>query len=662
MTGRLYRITLALCLTALMTVGPVAPAFAQQQAAQQTAPQGPPTGTTQSPSPVAGTRVVQVSDQNYGVPTKWFPNVRLPYQSAPVPDPVLTNSPTLDQLISGAKLSLSLQDAVDLALKNNLDITIQRYNPWIAEANILRAQGGGPPRGGTGVAAFGNLPTPGFDPSLTTTLSMDNRTTTANNPLTAGSGTGSGTTFGSVGTHTEIGNVGYSQAFHTGTSFTVSFNNTRQSTTVGTVFFNPSVTSNFIVTANQPLLNGFGLLPNERYIRIARINKNIVDLAFKQQIITSITAVANAYWELVFARGNVLVTQQSVALAQKLYDDNKKQVEIGTLAPLEIIRAEAQLASAQQGLIAAQTVRIQDQIVLLNLITKNPGAPELLNIEVIPTDTAAMPPPTVETIPLSDAIKEATGQRPDVLQSATTLKGDDINVRTTKNALLPSLNLSGLYAGQGLGGDRAATATVAAVSSGLGTSLGDELRGIFPEYNAQISLTIPIRNRQAQADNELAHLAIHQDQSRYAQVVSTAINDVHNAQVTLALDRVAVEAAVKTRVLQQETLDAEQKKFALGASTIFLIVTDQQSLAAAAAAEVRAQVNLMEAKVNFDRAMGRTLDVYSITIANAKSGGAPKDTLIPGTSSQGELVGRTASAPEAALTSPSRSTTSGNAQ
>jgi outer membrane protein len=651
MIGRLYRTCLALCLVALMTVGPVAPVYAQQQQGPPATPPAQP-APAQSQPPAPGTRVIKVSDQNYSVPTRWFPNVLLPYEAAHVPDPVLVNSPTIDQLISNGKLVLSLQDAVDLGLQNNLDITIQRYGPWIAEANILRTKGGGVPRATTGgVGAFGNLPTLSFDPTVTATASMDNKDLPANNPLTAGSGTASGSTFGVVNTHTDIGNVQYAQSFHTGTSFTASFNNTRQSTTTSTVFFDPAILTTFTVTANQPLLNGFGLLPNERYIRLARINKNISDLTFEQQVITSITAIANAYWELVFARGNVGVNQESVTLAQQLYDDNKKQVEIGTLAPLEIIRAEAQLASAQQGLIAAQTVQIQDQIVLLNLITKNPGAPELLNIEVVPTDSAATPPPTLETIPLTDAIKEATTNRPDVLQAGDTIQGDDINVRATKNALLPTLNLSGLYTGNGLAGNFAGkpanpsatppTPAIPPFDSGLGTAFSGELRAIYPEYNAALTLTIPIRNRQAQADSAMAQLTIHQDQARYTQVVASAINDVHNAQVTFALDRIAVDAAVKTRVLQQETLDAEQKKFALGASTIFLIVTDQQALAVAAAAEVRAQVNLAEAKVNFDRALARTLNAYNISIANAKSGAVPKDTLIPGTTTNGQLVGNT---------------------
>jgi len=162
--------------------------------------------------------------------------------------------------------------------------------------------------------------------------------------------------------------------------------------------------------------------------------------------------------------------------------------------------------------------------------------------------------------------------------------------------------------------------------------------GVYPEYNAQISLTIPIRNRQAQADNVTALLTSRQDETRYRQILNNVAIDVHNAQIVLEQARVTVAAAAKTRDLDQQTLNAEQKKLQLGASTLFNVVTIQNTLAAAASAEVRARVNLAEAKVNFDRAMGRTFEVNNITIADAKSGQVPKDTLIPGTSAVGQLV------------------------
>ena len=448
-------------------------------------------------------------------------------------------------------------------------------------------------------------------------------------------------------THTAIGDLTYSQGFHTGTSFTASFNNTRASTTSTTSFFDPSVTSNFVFVASQQLLNGFGLLANEHYIRIAKVNKNIADQTLLQQVITSITAVGNAYWELVFARGNVDVAKEEIELANKTYSDNKKQVDVGTLAPLEIVQAEAQVATANEALIVAQTTVLQDQLTLLNLISKNPNSPALRAVEIIPTDTADVAPPEVEKLPLEDLINEAVTKRPDVLQAGLALKGDDINVRATKNALLPVLTLSGEYATEGLSGNRLGTCTPVApattctpppsIYTGLATSLNQELTGVYPEYNAQISLTIPIRNRTAQANNVTAILDKRSDETNYAQVVNNAAIDVHNAQITLEQARITLAAAIKTRDLDQQTLDAEQKKFQVGASTLFNIVSDQNTLAAAESAEVRARVNLVEGKVNFDRAMARTLEVYNITIADAKSGHASKDTLIPGTSSAGQL-------------------------
>ncbi|MBZ5697031.1 MAG: TolC family protein [Acidobacteriia bacterium] len=642
MIGRLYRTILALCLAVLTALAPVAPVSAQQQGQGQSTPPA-------QPQPQVPTRTIQVSNQNYMYGQRWFPNPFAPYTPTKVPEPILTNAPQIEQMIQDGKLRISLQDAIDLALQNNLDIAIQRYAPWLAEANILRTMGGGALRSTAGapLVTLGNIPALNFDPQFTSTFSLDQRAIPVNNPLTAGTGTGTGATFNALHTHTAIGNLQYSQGFHTGTSFSAAFNNTRASTSSTANFFSPSVTSNFVFIANQQLLNGFGLLANERNIRIAKLNKYVADQTFRQQVITSITAVGNAYWELVFARGNVDVAVHQVDLANKLYSDNKKQVDVGTLAPLEIVQAEAQVATANQALIVAQTTVLQDQLALLSLISKDPNSPALRTVEIIPTDTADVAPPEVEKISLEDAIKEAMTKRPDVLQSETTLKADDISMHATKNALLPVLNLTGMYASQGLAGNnRPPTCSPQPctpppffpIVSGLGTALGDMFTGVYPEYNAQISLTIPIRNRQAQADNVTALLTSRQDETRYRQTLNNVAIDVHNTQIVLEQARVTVAAAAKTRDLDQQTLDAEQKKLQLGASTLFNVVTIQNTLAAAASAEVRARVNLAEAKVNFDRAMGRTLEVNNITIADAKSGQVPKDTLIPGTSSAGQLV------------------------
>ena len=666
MIGRFGRSTLALALAVLTALAPAAPAWAQQQSGQTPPPAEAP--------PQVPARPMSALHPDFSMAKPWFPNIFAPYSPVAVPEPVLTNAPRIDQMIQQGQLRLSLQDAIDLALQNNVDIYISRYTPWLAEANLLRTTSGAGAR--IAVPNPGQTPQINFDPSITTTLGMDQRSFPVNNPLTAGTGTAANAA-GSLGTHTAFANVAYTQGFHTGTFYSVAFNNTRLSTTSPAVFFNPSVTSNMSITVSQQLLNGFGLLANERNIRVARLNKNIADQTFLLQVITSVTAVSNAYWELVFARGNVDVNRQSVALAEKLYSDNQKQVEIGTLAPLEVIRAEAQLAAAQQGLISAQTVQLQNQITLMNLIARDSTARSLENVEIIPTEQVT-PPELVESVPLEDALREAFRKRPDVLQSEETLKIDDINGRATRRALLPILTLSGTYASAGLAGNNrilSAPATLAGSqlvdangspilvvtspggtpvpvfvptsrttvlgtdTAGLGSAWNNVFSGAFPQYNAQMTLTIPIRNRQAQADNATALLTGRQNEARYRQVLNAAAADVHNTRVVLAQNRVAVEAATKARELQQETLNAEQRKLQLGASTIFQIVQDQRDLATTASQEVRALVDLAKAKIDFDRAMGRTLEVNNISISDAKTGQPSRQPLIPGTASTGQLFG-----------------------
>lgn len=674
MTGKLCRSMVAGVLASVIAMGPALPGYGQNPA--------PVAGQTQNPAPPAAPSAPAQAAPggpyqipiglDYTRPKPPWRNVLLPYTPIQVPEAQFANSPRIDQLIHNGKLELSAQDAIALALENNLDILVNRYYSWMAETDILRAKGGGAQRGVAAAVATPtafantNVATLSYDPFVTSLLSIDSRDLPVNNPLTSGTGTSSGAS-APLFTHTGTVDFGYTQAFHLGTQLGLTWNNVRTETSSGAVLFNPSVQSTGTISFAQPLLLGFGKLINERYIRMALITKNAVDDAFLQTLITDITAVEDDYWELVFARGNVDVQVRAVDLAQRLYDDNKKQVEIGTLAPIEIVRAEAQLATAQQGLIDAQTVQIQDQILLMSVITKNATAPELRNVEIVPTNTTEAPPP-IENIPLADAVNEALSKRPDVAEDRVNIQGDNLNMKVARNALLPNLALSAFATGVGLGGNKKATATSQAqgaqivnnlgvpqglyepnvtqstvtgiVPGGFGSAASELFQAQYPEFEAQLSLNLPIRNRVAQADSARAALAQRQDQARLQQLSNTVAVDVQNAQITFQQDRAALVAAQKTEVLQQQTLDADQKKLQLGAATIFIVVTDQQALSAAAAAEVRAAVNLVEARVNFERAMGRTLESNRITVANAKSGVLPKDTLIPGTGPTGELIGQ----------------------
>jgi outer membrane protein len=673
--SQLARPLLAALLAALLVVGPVSPAFAQNDA------QNPPSASAPSPSSAPqGSTIAPVSSlglakHSFSKGPRAFPNIIKPYESIHVEPSVLTNSPRIDQLISDGKLQITLQDAIELALENSMDIAVQRYYPWIADDSILKAKSGSFGYGTPGAAFAGssaainpfslNIVT--FDPIVNSTVSIADVSIPINNPFI--SGTGSVGLTGLKSHSTQFNNQ-YSQTFETGTNITVNWNNTRSSSEAAN-FFNPSVSSQLSFSFSQPLLNGFGLAVGTRNIRIAKNNRKIADWAFAQQAITTVTNTITAYWELAFARENVKVQQQAVTVAQKLYEDNKKQLEIGSMAPLDVTRAESELATDRQNLIVAQTVQLQDEQILKNAISKDPLAPNLLNVEIITTDQPKQPA-AIETASFEESVKEAFAKRPDLQEQLLNLKNSDIDVKATRNALLPSLAIGGFYQSSGLAGNSAIKGTPMVVSSGIpivdangnpvlvngvpifeptvrtpttGTSHegfttaeSQIFHNQFPEYAAQLTLTLPLRNRSAQADNARALLVQRQLETQMQQLRNSALLDVRNTYIALTQDRAQVEAASKARELQQQTFDAEQKKYQLGASTVYQVILTQRDLINSQGTELRALANLEEAKANYERAVGRTLDVNRVTIADAKTGEVERETLIPGTL-HGQVVG-----------------------
>jgi outer membrane protein TolC len=654
---------LAAILAVTLVGGPISPAFGQE--APQT-PQAAPAKTAVPIVPVA----LGSAKHNYTRGPKFFPNLLAPYSPISIEAPGLTNSPRIDQLIHDGKLELSMQEAVELALENSMDIVVQRYNPWFADTSILKTEAGGFGFATPG-AVFGgssaNNPLLNYDPLITTTLSVDDRNVPVNNPLTSGTGTGL-SALARLTLHTSTFNTQYSQGFHTGTTFYSFWDNTRSSSTSAANLFNPSVQSSIFVGFQQQLLNGFGRSVNTRNIRIAKNNRKIADWAFTQQAITTVTNTITAYWELVFARENVKVQEQAVTVAQKLYNDNKKQLEIGTMAPLDVTRAESELATDRQNLIVAQTVHLQNQQILKNAISKNPLAPNLVNVEIIPTELPSRPE-AIEAPSFEEAAKEAFAKRPELQEEALNLLNGEIDLKATRNALLPTATLSAQYGSVGLAGNQPILGTPTTISTGipivdsagnpvapnefLGTQrtpvigiskagFGDAMSSVFhnnfPDYQVSLNVQIPIRNRSAQADNQRAILFQHQLEAQLQLLKNTALLDVRNTYIALTQDRAQVDAASKARELQQQTFDAEQKKYQLGASTVYLVIQTQRDLINAQGTELRALANLVEAKANYERAVGRTLEVNRVTIADAKTGEAERETLIPGTL-HGQVVG-----------------------
>ena len=667
----------AIVLACLLVAGPLSPAFAQSPA--QNPPSNPAPATTSTN--IAPVSSLGVATHNYTRGARGFPNILKPYESQHVDAPILTNSPRIDQLIHDGKLEISLQDAVELALENSLDIAVQRYYPWISDAGLLNAQAGNTGFGTPGVQIVASSAAinpfvffiQNFDPIIQSSASVADITVPINNPFTSGAGTTSTTGVASVTSHSTQFNNQYSQTFQTGTNLTVNWNNSRSSANIVN-FFNPDVSSNLSVSISQPLLNGFGKSQWTRNIRIANNNRQIADWAFAQQAITTITNTITAYWELAYARENVKVNQQAVTVAQKLFEDNKKQLEIGSLAPLDVTRSESEVATDTGNLILAQTIQLTDEQTLKNFISKDPLAPNIINVEIIPTDRPSQPA-TVEASSFEEAIKEAFAKRPELQEEIYNLKNAEIDVRATKNALLPSLTANAFYQSNGLAGNATlfgaptpaagapivgangspilvdvngvatpifeptATAPVkGTIQQGFGTAQNQIFHNRFPEYAGQLTLTLPLRNRAAQAEHVRALLTQRQMETAMQQLRNAALLDVRNTYIALTQDRAQVAAAMKARELQQQTFDAEQKKYQLGASTVYNVILTQRDLITAQGTELRALANLEEAKASYERAVGRTLDVNHVTIADGKNGEVEHETLIPGTL-HGKVVG-----------------------
>src|SRR3984885_6833932 len=419
---------------------------------------------------------------NYTQPVSHFPNPIGPYKPRHVAAPNLANTARVDGLMHDGKLLLSLNDAIALALENNLDIAIARYNLNIADTDVLRAKAGASilgvnagvvlntPGGGVGLigansgAATGgtNLGSGGagggtnglvsstlglgpnitsFDPVLTGTLQEDRF-----NILPA-------STFSPASPqNTTTGNFAYQQGFSWGTNVSIGFNNTRVAT--GDAPFSPlspQLNSSFKFQLTQHLLQGFGFAANTRFIRIAKNNRELSDVAFRLQIIDTVYQIENIYWDLVYAYENARVQNESLAFAQKTLSDTRKQVEIGSLAPIENVRAQSTVAQDQQLVTAAQTNLQLEQLLMKNAITRNLKDPILATAEVIPTSTIAIPAEE-QILPTEDLINDALRHRAELVETRIDLNSRDYSNKAVRSALLPTLDLFAYYGGSGLGG------------------------------------------------------------------------------------------------------------------------------------------------------------------------------------------------------------------
>ena len=554
---------------------------------------------------------------------------------------------------------LSAQDVIALALENNLDIEIQRYGPLLTKEVSRRARGGGLLRdvgvpvaagpqsvsltgvnvnasGGatsTGaVSASGGVLTqlgpaiPQLDPQLFLYANFAHNTSPQSNTILTG------TT--ALILEQRVYQGQYYQYTDFGTYMQLTYTSSHNK--FNSTFYNldPYNSASLDLQVSQNLLQGFGTAVLGRNIRVANNNEKVSDLQFKQQVITTVSSVLNLYWDLVSFNEDLKARKDELATAQALYEDNKKQVQIGTLAPIEVTRAEAQVYSSQQDLLISQTNLLQQETILKNALSRNGVAsPSLAEVHIIPLETIQVPEKD-ELKPIDDLVKDALGTRVDIAQQRINLASTQINLKAIKNELKPTLQVFGELTNNGLSGSSNYLVPGRITSDpfllgGYGNLLGQIFRRDFPSYSAGLSLNIPLRNRAAQSDYATTALGMRQSELALQKQINQVRVDVQNAVIGLRQARVRYDSAVKARILQAQTLDADKKKYTLGASTVFQVVTDEQALATAESAETQALANYSHARIAFDQAMGTTLEVNRISMDEALNGRVARKSVLP---------------------------------
>jgi outer membrane protein TolC len=576
-----------------------------------------------------------------------------PYMSDQVPEPVLTNSQRLDRLIHDGKLYLSMKDAIDLALENNLDLAIARYNLPIADTDVLRTRAGASFRGvntgvvqgtpGGGVGGFGTgapgagaggttggaggagagasglvqstlgvgAPVNSYDPQLNVNGGVEHLTLPQSNKATYG--------ISPLQLNTTQVNANLTQSFSSGTTISFMFDNSRNTTNSPDFTLSPALNSYYRFTIQQELLAGFGFGPNLRYIRIANNNKKISDIAFKDQVIATVTQIENIYWDLVNAYEQARVNEQSLDFANQTLDNAKKQLQLESIPQMDVMKAEAEVSQRDQDLTVARTNLELQESLIKNALTKSLDDPTLQELPVVPTDRMQETDTNPSTEPLLDLIAEGLKNRPELLETDIDLVNRQISRQAARNALLPTLSLVGFYGGSGLGG---------LVTPGNTSTTPTDLPGTWqstfnnsaPDYFVGLNLNIPFRNRVAKADQYRSELEYRQASLRKEQLRKQIRIEVRNAQYALEQTRARVDAARKARDLAQRTFEITKKEQDLGSGSTYQTMTAQRDLSVAELTLVTAMTTYQKAKVELDRSTATTLEHNGVLIQDAVTG------------------------------------------
>jgi outer membrane protein TolC len=591
------------------------------------------------------------------------------YRPTTIAKASFANSVRLDELVKDGKIYLSLSDAIALALENNYDIAIARYYLDIADTDIARTKNGagfrgvgagvvtntlggssqtlaasGAPGGlSNGAAAGANgvtLSTDGagpapanLDPTLGGTVQLERSRQPQTSPFSGG------------GINTDQYNFNYAQGFVTGTNLTVAFNNSRVTNSNPFNTYSPELEAQFKATVTQHLLQGAGIWVNKRYMYEAQLNRKITDSTFRQQILYTVNQVENIYWVLVSAYEDVQAKQHAVEQSTKLLGDTRKQLEIGTMAPLDVVSAESTVATDKQALINSQNNLSYQQLIIKQAIARNLSDPALVAAPVIPTDRVNLDPLPEEQQTPEDLTKQAFQNRPELEQAVLSLKKDAITLKGARNALLPVLDAYGFYGATGLGGSVSPDAicnlqtgalcdSPAYASQYPSVSYGTAFDRLFeskaPDKGVGFNLTIPLRNRTAQADQARSMIEYRQAELHLEQLYTQIHIQVVNAQIALTNDREQVKAATAARDFNQQSLDAEEKKLHLGASTTANVLQQQRNLATAENNLIAAKASYAQARAALYQMLASTLQHYGINLNDASAGVVKSAPVVPG--------------------------------
>ena len=652
----------------LLTLAAGSPSgFAQQAGAGATAPEKEASALPAAPAPVSTQPLdLRTSARDFSKPAgRLLGDPINIYRPTTIPKASFANSVRLADMVKDGKIYLSLSDALALALENNYDIAIARYNLDIADTDILRTRtgaaplgapaglvantlggssstltaGGGP--GGTTVGSGGagsgtaglSLTTQGagpapesLDPSVTAAIQFDRD----HSPSTS---------FFSGGTSsTNIYNFAYNQGFVTGTQFQFGFNNTYATTSNGVTLYSPQLSSNFKATVTQHLLYGAGIWVNKRFMYQALNDRRITDSSFRQQIMYTVNQVESIYWGLVQAYEDEQAKQRALEQSTKVASDNRKQLEIGTMAPLDVLNADQSVALDKQSLISAQLALNYQQQIIKQAIARNLNDPALVAAAVIPTDRVSLEEIPEEKQPVEELVQEAFQQRPELEQAVLTLRNDEITLKGARNALLPQFDVYGYLVGQGIAGSINPNCSAefygsicnSGVSTGYGTAAQNAFNNTAPDKGIGFNLSIPIRNRFNQSVQARSLMEYRQAELRLEQLYTQIRMQVVNQQFALTNDRAQVQASLAARDYSRQSLDDEQKKLRLGASTTALVLAQQRSLATAENTLIAAQAAYAKDRAGLYQILASTLKHYGINLNEAATGDVKTTPLVPG--------------------------------